>query len=258
MKTRGERHDGKGQTREVLQSHGATVSAPTLADIGVTKTQSSRWQKLAALPKAEQDFKINLAKQKAFAAIDDGPHVHRALGTGKNEWYTPPDYLDAVRDVLGGIDLDPASSAIAQRTVRATTHFTTDDNGLTKEWRGRVWLNPPYAQPDIADFVAKLITEYRACRVTEAILLTHNFSCTRWFHSAVTAARVFCLTLGRVGFVDPDGNVASPTNGQCFFYFGHRPDAFAARRFAKIGFVAGPWGDAEYQTGIARTPGDGP
>ena len=107
----------------------------------------------------------------------------------------------------------PHSSEIAQRTVRATAHFTTDDDGLTKEWRGRVWLNPPYAQPDIADFVAKVITEYRACRITEAIMLTHNFTCTRWFHKALRSAQAFCLTLGRVKFVDPSGNIASPTKG---------------------------------------------
>ena len=110
---------------------------------------------------------------------------------------------------------------------------------------------PTYAQPDIADFVAKVITEYRACRITEAIMLTHNFTCTRWFHKALRSAQAFCLTLGRVKFVDPSGNIASPTKGQCFFYFGHQPEAFASR-FDSIGFVAGPWGDDEYQTGIGR------
>jgi phage N-6-adenine-methyltransferase len=221
----------------------------TLTEAGIDKNLADRARKLAKL--ADDAFEHKVDQWRDDAQADSGlivpdllkPHVHRALGTGENEWYTPQDYLDAVRDVLGSIDLDPASSRIAQRAVKAAAYFTTDDDGLTKEWRGRVWLNPPYAQPDIADFVAKLITEYRAGHVTEAIMLTHNFTCTRWFYQAATAARAFCLTLGRIRFVDPDGNLASPTNGQCFFYFGHRPDAFAAR-FADIGFVAGPWGDA--------------
>jgi DNA N-6-adenine-methyltransferase Dam len=122
------------------------------------------------------------------------PHVHRALGTGENEWYTPKEYIDAACDVLGSIDLDPASSALAQRTVRATAYFTIDDDGLTKEWRGRVWLNPPYTQPEIAGFIAKLIAEHYAGRVIEAIVLTHNYSDTEWFHQALQAARAFCLT----------------------------------------------------------------
>jgi phage N-6-adenine-methyltransferase len=172
------------------------------------------------------------------AAMELGakPHVHRALGTGATEWYTPAEYIEAARDVLGSIDLDPASSEIAQRTVRATAYFTQDDDGLTKEWRGRVWLNPPYGGP-FEDLVTKLMAEYGAGRVTEAILLTHNFTDTVWFHEAVRVARVFCLPRGRIKFVGPDGNLASPTNGQCFFYFGNRPAAFAAR-FADTGLVA--------------------
>ena len=104
MKMRGERQKPGDNPRSVNSSRPLPLK---LTDIGVTKTQSSRWQKLAALPKVEQDAKIDLAKQKALAAIDGGPHVHRALGTGENEWYTPPEYLDAARDVLGSIDLDP-------------------------------------------------------------------------------------------------------------------------------------------------------
>jgi hypothetical protein len=48
----------------------ARPSVPTLSDLGVTKSQSSRWQKLAALPKNEQEAKINAAKRKAELAVE--------------------------------------------------------------------------------------------------------------------------------------------------------------------------------------------
>ncbi len=75
------------------------------------------------------------------------------------EWYTPGEYVEAARAVLGGIDLDPASSELANETVRATEFFTEEDDGLSRQWRGRVWLNPPYGRL-CPGFVAKLSAEY--------------------------------------------------------------------------------------------------
>lgn len=96
-------------------------------------------------------------------------HNHRAQGTGENEWYTPPQFLELARAALGGIDLDPASSDRAQKMVLAEQYFTKENDGLAQEWYGRVWLNPPYAQPDIARFVEKMMAEVSAGRATAAI-----------------------------------------------------------------------------------------
>jgi hypothetical protein len=54
-------------------------------------------------------------------------------GTGKFERYTPAEYIEAARKVLGGIDLDPATSPQAQRVVQATRYFTEKDDGLVQE-----------------------------------------------------------------------------------------------------------------------------
>lgn len=161
---------------------------------------------------------------------------HRAMGTGENEWYTPPTYIDLAREVLDGFDLDPASSPIAQETVRAAQYFTVDDNGLTKPWDGTVWLNPPYSQPDITHFVEKLVHEVSAGRCSAAILLTHNYTDTAWFHHAATACQAICFTRGRIRFVSPTGQLASPTQGQAFFYFGGDVNRFR-EKFSAIGFV---------------------
>lgn len=57
----------------------------------------------------------------------------------KDEWLTPPEILRA----LGPFDLDPCSP-INRPWNTATNHYTIKDDGLSCEWRGRVWLNPPY------------------------------------------------------------------------------------------------------------------
>jgi phage N-6-adenine-methyltransferase len=165
------------------------------------------------------------------------PPAHGTQGTGENEWFTPVEYIDAARDVLGTIDLDPASCAAAQKTVRAKKYFTKENSGLDKEWRGVVWMNPPYATGLIADFVTKLLDEMAADRVTSAIMLTKSYTDTAWFQSAAEQADAICFTKGRIRFVDPDGEPSpAPIQGNAFFYFGNDPLKFAAR-FHDIGIV---------------------
>lgn len=165
-----------------------------------------------------------------------GTEQKGASGTGENEWYTPKRYVDLARSVLGAIDLDPASSPVAQRTVEAAEYFTVEDDGLAKEWHGRVWLNPPYAQPAIAHFVEKMVAEVSAGRVTEAVMLTHNYTDTAWFHLAASIASAICFTRGRIGFQSPSGETAAPTQGQAFFYYGSSPTKFADV-FREVGLV---------------------
>jgi len=185
-------------------------------------------------PEGRQEA-INTAKQ----IKKETQKVRGTQGTGENEWYTPERYILAARDVLGGIDLDPATSEIANETVGAGRIFTIDDDGLSQEWDGHVWMNPPYAQPFIAQFCAKLRDEYEAGRVTEAICLTHNYTDTEWFHNLQAAASAICFTRGRVKFESPGGGVAAPTQGQAFFYLGDYPRRFAGV-FCQFGFVVVP------------------
>lgn len=60
-----------------------------------------------------------------------------------NEHYTPKLIVEPARALLGGFDLDPASCAKANKTIRATRYFTRRDDGLARQWDGAVFLNPP-------------------------------------------------------------------------------------------------------------------
>ncbi len=217
----------------------------TLAEAGIDKNLADRARKYAAIPEEEFEQRIDsyresVAEQGERAMADliaaGEKHVRGTFGTGENEWYTPAEHLEFARQVLGGIDLDPASSEVANRSVQAGRFYSEADNGLDKEWGGNVWLNPPYAQPAIAQFAQKMVEEWQAGRVTAAIVLTHNYTDTAWFQSLARAATAICFTRGRVRFVSPTGELAAPTQGQAFFYFGHDVDIFADV-FGSVGFV---------------------
>jgi ParB family chromosome partitioning protein len=151
------------------------------------------------------------------------------------EWYTPPDIVALAVEVMGEIDLDPASCAAANETVGAKVFHALADDGLLQEWHGRVWLNPPYSK--IASFVDKLIDEMASSRVTEAIMLTANSSDAEWFQAAVAWASAICLPARRIKFVSPHGLApASPPTGQAIFYFGPHVGKFA-EVFAPVGRI---------------------
>lgn len=155
----------------------------------------------------------------------------------KNEWCTPAVYVEAAREVMGRIDLDPASNDRAQKIVQASTYYTAETDGLAYEWRGRVWLNPPYSNGMIGRFVEKLLTEFQAGRIDEAVVLTHNNTDTAWWHDLARHATAICFTRGRIAFDDGTGR-SNPTQGQTFFYFdtASYPHVFGAV-FSWFGFV---------------------
>lgn len=204
---------------------------------GITKEQVSKWAKKLQKPEQYRAQLFGAAYKAAMMSKEaiDGFN-HRAQGTGENEWYTPREYLTLAREVMGGIDLDPATSEIANEVVQAAQIFTMNDDGLRKEWHGNVWMNPPYSQPHIQKFIEKLSDEYKAGRTTQAIALTHNYTDTAWFHLAAENCKAICFTRGRIAFTSPDGDKAAPTQGQAFFYFGKDVEKFASI-FSPVGFV---------------------
>ena len=162
-------------------------------------------------------------------------HVHVSANSGNNEWYTPPEYIAAARRVMGGIDLDPATSEIANKTVGATKIFTAEDDGLTQEWPiGRIWMNPPYAQPLIGQFSERMAQETQLG--SEAIVLVNNATETVWFQTMANVCSAICFPKSRIKFLDPEGNPGAPLQGQAVIYFGPNVQPFIAE-FSVFGCV---------------------
>jgi hypothetical protein len=190
--------------------------------------------------KSQEDFERALAdaqrRAQRIGDLENANTIRGTKGTGEFERYTPAKYIELARKVLGEIDLDPASCVAAQRIVKAKEYFTTRENGLVREWHGRVWLNPPYHRELGPQFVAKLIAERVAGRVTAAVMLTNNCTDTEWFGDAVRASDGLSFTRGRINFLIEDGSTVLPTQGQAFFYFGDQLSVFD-RHFGTVGYT---------------------
>jgi phage N-6-adenine-methyltransferase len=212
-----------------------------------------RWrERLCKKIAADKKTRWQVDQDKLDAALDDAQKrciriceqenmgtIRGTEGTGEFERYTPAEYIEKAREVLGEIELDPATSEYAQKTVQATKFFTVDDDSLEHEWHGRVWLNPPYHRELAPKFIDKLINELAACHVTEAIVLTNNSTDTAWFRSAASVCDLICFTEGRIHFEVPNAKSVLPTQGQAFFYFGPHGKKFLGV-FNSVGLCVKP------------------
>jgi ParB family chromosome partitioning protein len=230
-----ERRQGE---RTDIVSGSKTPLQRTLADAAMSEKQGERWRRLDQVPEEELVARIRAMRDEGeevtFAAFLNRAHV--ANNSGENEWYTPAEYIAAARDVMGGIDLDPASSREANEVVQAQRFFTVDDNGLRQAWSGRVWLNPPYVRPLVDEFCAKLAESYAQGDVSEACVLTNNATETGWFHALAEVAGAICFPRHRVRFWYPGRDSLTPLQGQAVLYLGGSVDAFRSR-FVELGFT---------------------
>ena len=150
------------------------------------------------------------------------------LMSESNEWYTPDQYVDAARYLMGGIDLDPASCEQANETVRAEVFYTKDDDGFSKAWSGRVWMNPPYGKEDgesnQSRWTKRLIDSYENGEILSAVFIVNAATSASWFQRFWDYP--ICFVRRRISFVSPSGEKNSPTQGNVFVYLGEDIEGF--------------------------------
>ena len=139
-----------------------------------------------------------------------------------DRWYTPPYIVELVVQVLGEIDLDPCADD--GKHISCKRHYTKDDDGLIREWEGRVFMNPPYSQPSV--WMEKLQAEIKLERVTEAIALVPAATDTQWL-SPVLKSQPVCFWTGRIKFLSEDYQPRnSARQSHVLVYWGLRKERF--------------------------------
>ena len=128
-----------------------------------------------------------------------------------DEWLTPPIILNK----LGVFDLDPCSP-INRPWDTAKIHYTINDNGLIKDWEGRVWLNPPYGQ------YTKLWMNKLALHNNGIALIFARTETSTFFESIWPFASAILFIKGRIHFYNNKGERAKFNSGapSCLIAYG--------------------------------------
>ena len=177
----------------------------------------------------EQEFSTRELEE--FVQTGELPARSVHFSSDSTQWYTPPHIIERVRRSLGSIELDPCAEP--EKTVPALNHFTEQDDGLSREWHGTVYMNPPYGKGDkgIVPWIKKLLEEYESGRVTAALALVPSRTDTAWFTMLRDYPR--CFIRGRLKFSGYHNSASFPSAA---FYLGDDEAAFI-RAFEDLGDI---------------------
>jgi hypothetical protein len=186
--------------------------------------------------------------------------------SGNTEYYTPAPIIEAARATMGGIDLDPASSAIANQTVQAAHYFDATYDALRRNvvWTGNVWMNHPFGRgeqpcnrrckkktcrhrgyhitselPGNDAWINKLIHHYQTGDIKQACCITFASTSEAWF--APLFAYPMCFLQPRTNYHLPCGAQArGVTKGSVVTYLGPNLTRFA-HHFTPLGAILIPY-----------------
>lgn len=147
-----------------------------------------------------------------------GSRMRTNSSNRKDVWQTPPELTELLTD----ISLDPCA---APDTDIGDTNWTEQDDGLSREWFGHVFVNPPFSTKN--EWIKKCVDEQEN---TDCIyLLTPDSTdVKKWWHRHIAPnADYIWFSEGRIKFIDPssgDRGIGKPTFGTAISMFGEPHD----------------------------------
>lgn len=135
---------------------------------------------------------------------------HENRKDGKDEWLTPPEIIKS----LGKFDLDPCSPIIRPWDT-AKIHYSEIDDGLSKNWTGRVFCNPPYKT---STKWLKKCSEHK----NAIVLIFVRTETKNWFNYIWDYADAILFLKGRITFLHVDGSKPKNAGGapSCLIAYG--------------------------------------
>lgn len=130
-------------------------------------------------------------------------YVH--YSSRKDDWGTPPAFIKWYESRIGHrFHLDAAASS---RNAKADHFYTIEDDSLSREWWGHVWLNPPFGR-ELPRWLEKCAEQIKNPMVHSIHVLIPARTDTKWFHDLIMPhAYLAYLIKGRFNFTHTDENI---------------------------------------------------
>ena len=116
---------------------------------------------------------------------------------------TPQGFFDRLNKEFN-FDVDVCASA---DNAKCSKYFTKEQDGLAQEWKGNVWMNPPYGR-EIGDWMRKANID--AEKGATVVCLVPSRTDTKWWHDSVIQHEVRFVK-GRLKFGDAVNSAPFPS-----------------------------------------------
>ena len=163
--------------------------------------------------------------------MKNGMGSHQSSNMISDIWLTPPWIIDRLKP----FDLDPCS-AIKMPWEIAANKFTINDDGLSKEWFGFVWMNPPYGR-DARRWLKKMADHNNGIALIFARTETEMFVESVWGR-----ASSMLFIHGRLHFHHENGEMAKANSGAPSVLIGYGEEADNRLKTSGINGTFVQWG----------------
>ena len=133
-----------------------------------------------------------------------GKEIGVHFSSRTDNWSTPADFFEDISERFGSFDLDPCAD---HDNAKANVYYTKAENGLSKEWKGKVWMNPPYGR-EIIKWMKKAYES--SLDGAMVVCLVPSRTDTRWWHEYAMKGTVEFIK-GRLKFGDSKNSAPFPS-----------------------------------------------
>lgn len=128
------------------------------------------------------------------------------FSSDKHDYETPDDFFAMVNSEFK-FTLDVCADA---KNAKVKKYYSKRDNGLSQEWHGRVWCNPPYGS-EIVQWVEKADSESKRSYCKIIVMLLPVRSDTKWFHNFIYKKVEIRFIKGRLRFKNTNSSAPFPS-----------------------------------------------